>query len=570
MTNGRRLLNARHPLWKAGGWALVLGIAGFTGVFMTRGPRPLKPAAGAYPGDGTQGRFGTFVEQLGNGRFVLSYETIEGTRDEVRLGKVAGRLEEPETIWGMVSPSAARESGVWTLMGPMQVEAHDPKGALTGKGFMSVAAPALAWDQGVWKGLAPLVWDDLEGNGRGRWFLPAGWRRGLDGRFKVAQGPVRWEAAEPGTLHTLTAGSMEAVLGFREGTLGDVEAHLEGGDVQARRVDITVPRVVFQDPVTFQRADGWKGSAQGGEAPRPPKGEPFEQLEFRHFQASRAMGTGTESVQALGARWTQAGLRLEGDVRLEQPAEGQKALLRAPRVLQRTAPGPDLPAALGVGETWAEPQAVLSWGERTLSSPRMIGRHKDKAWRIQAPVLGRGEMGTFTAGEGEGTPRRWTFKGPILARFFDGAIVRGDFLLWEDGAMTLTGRPVTWTRLRQRLAGAKVRRAGDTVQFPEGISGALAGQGGDINLRAERADARGALLNLDGRVECTGEGWRLQADHISVTLGPGNTVKQISANGTVVLKGRLGEGRGDALDLDPAKQTASWHGNVRAITEVRP
>ncbi|NTV75927.1 MAG: hypothetical protein HGA66_17200, partial [Holophaga sp.] len=215
-------------------------------------------------------------------------------------------------------------------------------------------------------------------------------------------------------------------------------------------------------------------------------------------------------------------------------------------------------------------QAVLTWGERSLSSPRIEGRHRQRTWKIQAPALGRGELGTFSAGEGTGSLLKWQFKGPIQARFFDGAQVRSDALVWEGSVMTLTGRPVTWTRLRQRLSGLKVIKTKDQVIFPQGIAGALAAQEGDINLRADRGQAKGDLLTLDSRVECQGQGWRLQAEHISVTLGPGNVVKQMTANGSVVLRGRMGEGRGDTLDLDPGRQVANWHGNVQALTEVRP
>ncbi|NTV75191.1 MAG: hypothetical protein HGA66_13425, partial [Holophaga sp.] len=121
------LFNTRSPLWRVAGGALVLGILGVTGVYMGRGPRPLKPENGdpLYLGSGTRGRFGTFVEQLGEGRFALSYETIQGTQDEITLDKVTGRLEEPQTVWGMVSPAAQRIKGIWTLMGPMTVDAQD-------------------------------------------------------------------------------------------------------------------------------------------------------------------------------------------------------------------------------------------------------------------------------------------------------------------------------------------------------------------------------------------------------------------------------------------------------------
>jgi len=322
--------------------------------------------------------------------------------------------------------------------------------------------------------------------------------------------------------------------------------------------------------VNFQRADGWHGSARQGSAPRPPDSKSFDRLEFSDFKAQRAVEGGQETLDARGARWTPAGLRLEGDVRWEQPLDGMRATLQAPRVLQRSAPGPDLPPGLAQGETWAEPQAVLQWGARTLSSPHIEGRSKERTWRVQGPAQGRGELGTFTAGEGRGTLRTWAFKGPIVARFFDGAQVRSDDLRWEDNVMTLTGRPATWTRLRQRIAGAVVVRTRDAASFPQGLSGALAAQEGDINVRADRGMVLKERLDLEGRVEAQGRDWRLQANRISVTLGPGNVVKLMTATGSVILRGRMGEGRGDALDLDPQKQIATWHGGVKVLTEVRP
>lgn len=567
-----QLFSTRNRLWGAGGGAMLLGIAGLTGYYMTMGPRPPQPEMGnGFPGQGAQGRYGTFIEQLGEGKFALSYDTIQGTREQIDLQKVSGRLEEPLTLWGMVSPSAERVKGIWTLMGPMDVEARGTQDqALVGKGFMAATAPALRWDHGVWTGLSTLVWDDIQGNGRGRWTLPPGWHRGLDGVFRVDKGPVHWSAALPGALKTLTAERMEAAMGFREGRMDETSAVLDGGSIQAGTVTIQTQDVIFDAPIAFQREDGWTGSASHGQAPRPPEGKPFERIEFKDFKATRPLGGGFEALQALGARWTTAGLRLEGDVRLEQPLDGFKALLRAPRVLQRTAPGPDLPQDLKIGQTWAEPEAVLTWGERSLSSPRIEGFHRQRTWLVRAPALGRGELGTFSAGEGSGTPLQWDFKGPIQAQFFDGASLRSDHLTWEPQVMTLTGRPVTWTRLRQRLTGPKVLRTKDEIVFPQGLSGAMGGADGDVNLRADRGLAKGSVVTLDGRVECRGQVWRLQADHISVTLGPGNIVKQMTANGSVVLRGRMGEGVGDILDLDLQAKTANWHGRVKALTEVLP
>ena len=282
------------------------------------------------------------------------------------------------------------------------------------------------------------------------------------------------------------------------------------------------------------------------------------------------MTGGFESVRAEGARWTPAGLRLEGNVRLEQPLDGKRLLLLAPRVLQRTAPGADLPAGLAIGDTWAESQAVLTWGLRSLSSPRIEGRQKTRQWRILAPAQGRGEMGTFTAGEGRGNPARWEFDGPILAHFGEGSTGQAEALVWENNSLTLTGRPVTVVRFRERLTGPRLVRTGDLLDFPDGIAGALAAVDGDISLQADHGKVQRSLINLDGRVEAQGQGWSLQADRISVTLGPGNMVKQVNGNGAVFLRGRMGEGRGDALVLDPGLKTANWLGRVKAVTEVNP
>jgi len=239
-------------------------------------------------------------------------------------------------------------------------------------------------------------------------------------------------------------------------------------------------------------------------------------------------------------------------------------------VLQRNAPGTDLPAELPVGETWAESQAVLTWGNRSLTSPRIEGRQKTRQWRIQAPALGRGEMGTFSAGEGRGNPARWTFDGPILAHFGEGSTAQADALVWENNRFTLTGRPVTVTQLRERLTGPRVLRTGELLEFPDGLAGAVAALDGDINLQADRGRALKTVINLDGRVECQGQGWSLQADRTSVTLGPGNMVKHVQADGAVFLRGRLGEGRGDSLLLDPNQKTAKWLGRVKATAEVKP
>jgi hypothetical protein len=560
---------ARHPLWRRLGWLLVAGTFAFTLRFLTKGSdgMPGRTSGGdALFGEGTRGSVGTLTEQLGPNRMVLSYKTIEGSEEDLRLEQVTGRLDEQAGQWRLLSPKARRQAGVWTLQGPMDLGVAQPgTTTLLGKGHIDGEVPAIRWIGGEWEGLAPLRWDSLEGAARGVWNLPAGWRRQTDGQLRVEHGPVRWQA--PGdvvaTLQAMEADRLWATPGFQTGHLEGVKAHLSEGSLHASAADLTPETVTWPSPLSFERADGWHGEAQSGVAPRPAPGASFQRVEFKRFKARRTLATGEEQLTTDGARWTPAGLRLEGSVVWDQPADGQRLTLKAPRVLIREAPGPDLPESLPVGYAVAEGQALLTWGRRSLSSPRILVERATRRWKLQGPVLGRGEEGTFSGGAGQGDPRSWTIEGPVQVNLFSGGSLRGAKLVWEDALWTLTGRPAAWSRLRERLSGPRIVRKAEVVSFPEGLSGILAAADGDLFLRAERGQSEAQRITLSGGVECQGQGWRLAADTVTVTVTPDRTVKLVQAQGAVTLRGRLGEGQGEALELEPGPQTVRWQGRVR-------
>jgi hypothetical protein len=562
---------ARDPLWRRLGLILLVGTLGFTFRFMMRGTDGMPSrTVGGDPlfGEGTRGSVGTLTEQLGPNRMLLSYKTIEGSEEDLRLEQVTGRLDEATGQWRLLSPKARRQAGIWTLQGPMDLGVMKPGTQdLLGRGRIEQEGPAIRWTVGEWEGLAPLRWESLEGSTQGVWNLPAGWHRDLDGRLRVDHGPVRWQAPANtpavATLQSMDAERLWAAPGFLTGHLEGVKAHLAEGSLQASVADLTPETISWPGPLSFERSDGWHGEAKGGIAPRPLPGASFQQVELRTFRARRSLPDGEEQLSTEGARWTPAGLRLEGNVIWDQPAEGQRLTLKAPRVLMREAPGKDLPETLPVGHAVAEGQALLTWGRRTLSSPRIEVERATRRWKLQSPVLGRGEDGTFTGGAGQGDPRSWTIEGPVQVNLFSGGNLRGAKLVWEDALWTLTGRPAAWSRLRERLSGPRILRKGDVVNFPEGLNGTLAAADGDLFLRAERGQSETQRILLSGGVECQGQGWRLAADSVTVTLAADRSVKLVHAQGTVTLRGRLGEGQGEALELEPGPQIVRWQGSVR-------
>ncbi len=120
------------------------------------------------------------------------------------------------------------------------------------------------------------------------------------------------------------------------------------------------------------------------------------------------------------------------------------------------------------------------------------------------------------------------------------------------------------------MAGPKIIRKQDLTQLPEGIGGSYAAPNGDVAIRADRGEHRGTLVTLTGRVDCQGQDWHLQADHVTLTLGSNNQVRSIAAKGNVTLKGKVSGGRGELLEMDLEKQVVKWQGRVKGLTEVLP
>lgn len=551
-------------VWRIGGWAALAGATALTALFVGRGPRPLRATEDrSLFATGPKGLRGTLTEAFGKGRLTLAYESIEGRQDHLVLGGLQARLEEG-TLWRVGAPRAVRAGEAWTLEGPVALEAVGGQGESLGHGVVQTGGPALRWEAGAWEGLGPLEWTDHAG--KGRWSVPAGWRRDASGTLTAA-GPVRWSLLQAGEVLGLEAQRVESNAGFQDGLLEGVKATLAEGTVEARLCRLSAGWIQWPAPLAFHRRDGWAGTAQGGRAPRPDQGQGLSLLELRELTAARPGAEGEESLRARSARWTPAGLRLEGQATWEQPLQGITAKLESPRILMREGAGEDLPADLPPGEVRAEGQAVLTWGARILSAPRIRMARDRRTWEMEAPVLGRSTEGTFTAGRGKGGSRNWAFEGPVQASLHNGGTLRGQRLLWEGDTWVLSGQPAVWTRLRERLSGPKVVRTGDILAFPDGLSGQLRASEGDLTLRADRGESRGDRILLRGRVECDGLGWQVAADTLTFELAPGRVVRRILAAGSVTLRGRMGEGRGEALEVDQATQQARWQGRVRGLSQ---
>lgn len=566
--------NPKNPIWFIFGLIVIFAVISVTTFSMMCGSDPIS-SIGDIDGSVefvTSGRSGIVTESSKRGPLVLSYRSITGSKDDLQLKEVKGQLRESETVWDMSFPCAKKSGETWTFFGPLDFNSTKINGnAAIGKGCISDGGPALRLDQGIWYGLSPMTWYDL--SGQGKWILPAGWYRDLNGKFIVENGPVRWlpnKGSHPLNMNAnkdihllnMDANRMRINKDFQEGHMEDVTVNLVGGKVKVESVDIYKTYINWLGPVSFVMNDGWCGSSTGGLTPRSSGKNGIEKkVELKEFQANRGID-GRESIKADCAIWTKVGLRLDGNVCMEQPLDSKRIdskriLLRANKILQRNRSGLDgnFPIKMPVGEIWAGPQAVLSWddGKSLISSHHMAFNKKTRQWLISSPAHGRLAGAAFTAGKGQGDLISWSFDGPVLL-----------------------------TRFRERLAGRRLVMHNKALEFPDGIVGTLAAAykdisiktdrgkisrtlDEDISIKADRGKSSRTFINLDGRAECSGSNWRLQADSISVTLNAENKVNKIDGIGAVFLVGQMGEGRGDSISIDLSKKTVDWLGKVKTI-----
>jgi hypothetical protein len=576
---------------------------------------------------GARGESGQWVERLNRGEYTLTCESSEGDENALKLiGVVAKYVESRENppthdptqrtlIWRATAPTAIHEAngGADTLDGPLFIEVKDSNGALLGSGKTDRVGPALRRENDVWIGLAPLRWTQLEESGKGEYLLPAGWRKEADDRFLVAQGPVIWNSAGSDIIRSITSESLNATS-LTAGILNNAQATLTGegtmggGQIWAERVEVAGATLRFLAPLKFEHQRGWKGTAAEGLALRPDSPDLSGSLnsrgalELKDFQAhgildavnskGNVSALNIREIKANGAKWTSAGLQMEGNVQwnLDLNEKGGRTtsyLLRAPRAFYRSGPGNELPKDMPADSIRSEGNPVLTWNDNTLNSSAMTYLVDEHSWHLESPVHGTVPGGSFSTKSASGSASQWIFNGPIRADYKNWGSLRGDRLVWDESpepVYTFTGKPAVLIGLERRLSGEKIIRKNNQLQFPQGIQGSLNMQGETLTLRADRADIIGGdnmgssvsgisikEARLAGRVECLTENYRFSAQEAIITFD-NNQPSKIIAKGKTSLQGSLGSGVGEYLELTFEKGKKqphiNWSGQVRGKFEA--
>jgi len=619
----RALWDTRHPIHVWSGWLVVAVCFCITGAVALKRPQVNETSLAHRLFAGTRGEKGQWTEVLPRGEYTLICESSEGNEKIMKLVGVTARyVESPPVsgpsqrtlVWHITAPTATHEANgtVDTLDGPLTIEVRDIHGILLGSGKSVQDGPALRRESDVWQGLAPLRWVQEDEMGRGEYLLPKGWRKEKDDRFVVEEGPVVWNSLEPGLVSSLTADALNA-KDVSSGVLNSVTAKLDGdgvaggGKIWAECVEVAGQTLRFLAPIRFEHQLGWSGTATEGLANRAVSpdsdgtSESPGSLDLFNFQASGLIGDGfsgenissinVHSASAKSARWTAAGLQMEGNVTwdlevAEKNGKATRYILKAPRTYYRSGLGRDLPEGLALWSVRSEGGPHLAWDGNTLSSPGMTYQLAEQTWHLERPVTGTVPGGSFSAGSGSGSASGWIFTTPIRAELRDWGSLRGNRMVWEekpDPAYTFTGNPAILTNTERRLSGDVIFQTGNQLIFPSGIQGSITFKGETFTLRADRAEIIGdgtsqgthsislSEIRLSGRVECSAPDYRFSSRDASIKFD-GDRPRHIEAKGGISLQGSLGSGFGDTLELffenGWRQPNINWSGGVRGKVEV--
>ena len=646
----RVLLNTRHPMHLWSGWLVIAGCLCVTAAIAVKRPKINEISLTNRLFTGTRGEKGQWTEILPRGEYTLICESSEGDGNILRLkGVTANYIENPPgndssqriLVWHITAPAATHETednnrtngvvdAVDTLDGPLSMEVRDISGTLLGYGKIEQGGPALRRISDVWLGLAPLHWIHEDKTGRGEYLLPKGWRKESDDQFVVKEGNVVWNSLDGGLVRSLTAGGLNA-KNASSGVLDSVTATLDGGGpigdgkIWAEKVEVAEQSLRFSAPIRFEHQRGWSGTASEGTAIRPTAPDsganlitsgnhgadkttkPLRatgasgHLDLADFEAHGMLGTefssrnissiNVHSAKANKARWTAAGLQMEGSVAwdlevVDRNGRATRYLLKAPKTYYRSGPGDDLPDNLAQWSIRAEGNPVLAWDDNLLNSPGMTYQVAEQVWNLENPVIGTVPGGSFRAGSGNGSTSGWVFSEGIRADFQGWGTLQGNRLTWTekpDSVYTLTGNPATMAGPGRRLSGNVISRYDDQLQFPSGIQGSITFRGETFTLSANRAEIirnnaypaeRGISLSeirLSGRVECSAPGYRFSSREVRIVFED-DRPRQLTASGGISLQGSIGSGFGDTIELvfdqGWGQPRINWSGRVQGNAEV--
>lgn len=554
------------------GWSLLILVIGLTPFFVKNIKSVDKSITFKNYREGVEGKTGTLRETYENRQITLAYDSISTRSSEILIKPARITFEDQSGKWFIEGSSAIRRSDEWTIFGPIKLSFRNLNDALIGEGLAQGDIPCLIWSRGVWKGLVPVKWTSLSGLFQGQWALPAGWVRRSSGVFESQLAPITFLARDnnKNSLKSLKADAVITTPNLDEILLMQIQSNLLSGQLTTSKAAVTNGEISFPTKVSFIRKNELILNSDNA---LYSESESSSKLGLSNVRGSKLEANAAESIRSESAFIFPDLSRFIGNVEFNRSEGSNRTIIRSPDIFMRERQGASYPTDIQPDEVFSPQSTEIILNDLKFISQTLRFNRRSLTWSLGPTVRGEGKDGTYLGGAASGNRDLWTIQGPVKYELnnnegvLSGTLLRGSKLQW-----TLSGDPIIWRRDSDTITTSKIIKNTSLIKFPEPLRGTFLEQKGRITVDAASGSYENNRMLLGGPIVLNGLGWSCNARGASIVFDQSRKISVIRLEGEVVLRGKLGEGSGDRLEITPNPKdktyTIYWQGRVRGSNKI--
>ena len=554
------------------GWGLLIVIICLTPLLIRNIKSVDKNITFKSYTEGIEGKTGTLKETYENRQITLAYDSISTRTSQIFIKPARVTFEDQSGKWFIEGSSAIRRDDQWTIYGPLYVSFKDSNNILIGEGLANEDTPCLLWSRGSWQGLVPIKWSSRPGLFGGLWTLPKGWIRRSNGAFESQASPTTFLAKDDGQskLKSLQADVITTTEDLNEIFLMRIRSTLLLGNLETSKATVTDNEINFPTTVSFERK---KELMLKSDNAHYIDRELSSILSLNNVNGSRFENNITETVRSDHASIFIDISRFNGNVEWNRIDGSSTAKITSPDIYIRERQGSSYPSDVQPNEIFSPKSTEVTLNDIKFSSETLRFNKRDFIWSLGPTVRGKSKDGIYSGGTASGNRDSWKMQGPIKYELLNNqGVLLGAFLTGTKLQWTLSGEPVLWRRGSDLITTANITKNGSLIKFPGQLRGVFREQKGDITVDASSGLFENNVMQLDGPIVLNGLGWSCNARKASITFDTSRKISIIRLEGEVALRGGLGEGTGDRLEIVPKPgdktYTIHWEGRVRGTNKI--
>lgn len=522
--------------------------------------------------EGIEGKSGNLRETYEDRQITLSYDSISTRSTEIFIKPARITFEDQSGKWFIEGASAVRKNGQWIIFSPLTISFRTSNNFPIGEGLVSDSTACLLWARGEWQGLTPIFWKSRSSFLGGVWIIPKGWIRRLDGSFESKMSPVTFQANEKNMskIESLQAESISSSSNINEIFLTRIQATVFSGTIRTSRAVIINNEINFPTEIAYDRNN--ELSLRSDHATYRDTG-PSSTLVLSNVRGSRIQNKINETVRSDMSTIYPDLSRYSGHVEWARFDGSNITKIKSPDIYIRERTGASQPNDLEPDELLSPDSTEVIFNDLKFVSKTLRLNKKNMTWSMGPVIRGENKDGIYMGKLASGDRDVWKMQGPIKYELNNnqGALAANQ-LIANKFQWTMSGQPIRWEREKDVILTSTINKLGDLIKFPSQLQGTFHAPQGDIVVDASGGFFESNILRLGGPILVNGLGWSCSAPKASIGFDNFRRISNIKLEGGVSLKGSLGEGEGERLEItlkpNDKTYTIHWQGRVRGANKL--